>query len=53
MNNKTQNNRVDQDKVNTSGTAEKAFTYNILIPDFAIFVLGISGGFVTLLTVFS
>ena len=52
MNNEIQDNRVDQNKVK-AGQAEKAFTYNILIPDLAIFVLGMSGAFGTLLTVFS
>ena len=53
MNKEIQNPRVSQIKANSIGNAEKAFAYNILIPDLAIFVLGMSGAFGALLTVFS
>ena len=53
MNHETQSNQIDQKNVKTTGQAEKAFTYNILIPDFAVLVIGLTGGFATLLTVFS
>ena len=33
--------------------AENAFTYNILVPDFTVFAVGITCGFAILLTLFS
>jgi len=33
--------------------SENAFIYNILVPDLALFVIGITTGFGALLTVFS
>jgi len=53
MNYTTQSNQTNQKKVMKSEQAEKAFAYNILIPDFAIFVIGVAGGFATLLAMFS
>ena len=53
MNNEFQNTRVRQAKAKSTGNAENAFTYNILVPDFVIFVLGMSGAFGALLIVFS
>lgn len=44
---------ANKKNVKTIGQAENAITYNILLPDFAIFVLGVIGGFMTLLKIFS
>jgi len=38
---------------NTDTNAEQTYSYNILAPDFAIFVVGITCGFATLLALFS
>ena len=48
-----QNSQAEQKNVKTIGKAERAFTCNIILPDFAIFVLGITSGFITLLTILS
>ena len=46
MTNQTQNGENKQ-------PSENEFVYNILVPDFALFVIGITTGFLALLTVFS
>lgn len=44
---------ANKKNVKTIGQAEDEITYNNLLPDLAIFVLGVIGGFMTLLTIFS
>ena len=53
MNNEFQKTHVSEVKTKKTGNLENAFTYNILMPDFVIFVLGMSGAFGALLTFFS
>jgi len=53
MNNVIQKSRIDQNKAKSTSNAEQAFTYNILVPDFAILVLGLICSFGVLLTIFS
>ncbi len=38
---------------NSDTHAEQSYSYNILVPDFAIFAVGITSGFVTLMALFS
>jgi len=40
-------------KSQNTQAGENLFTYNILVPDIALFVIGITTGFGVLLTVFS
>jgi hypothetical protein len=53
MNHEIQSYQTDQKKVKIIKQAETAFAYNILLPDFAILVIGLTGGFGVLLTIFS
>ncbi|QMU62242.1 MAG: hypothetical protein GKR92_11275 [Gammaproteobacteria bacterium] len=53
MNHEIQNSQADQKKIKTIKQAETAFAYNILLPDFAILVIGLTGAFGVLLTMFS
>ena len=53
MNKEIQKTRIGQKNTKSSSDAEQAFTYNILVPDFAILVIGMCGSFGLLLTVFS
>ena len=53
MNNATDMTQVGCKRLSVVGQAEKAYICNILIPEFAIFLIGITSGFVTLLSIFS
>lgn len=53
MINEIQITQAEQNNVKTTEQVERTFAYNFLLPDFVIFVVGITGAFGALLTVFS
>ena len=53
MINEILNTQAEQKYVKTTEQVERTFAYNFLLPDFVIFVVGITGAFGGLLIVFS
>lgn len=48
-----QNTKADNKNVGVNGSCSNAFFYNVIIPDFALFVIGITAGFAALLSLVS
>jgi len=53
MKHEIQKSQAEQRNIKTTEQVGGAFAYSFLLPDFALFVIGITGAFGILLTVFS